>query len=63
MGGAGGRMETNGGRVVWGGERRSDGSTYFPGSGIWLQTVRRAWKLLRMAWMLAMPMNITSQLG
>lgn len=62
MGGAGGRMETNGGRAVCAGVR-SDGSTYFPGSGIWLQTVRRAWKLLRMAWMLAMPMNITSQLG
>lgn len=42
---------------------RSNGSTYFPGSGIWLQTARRAWKLLRMAWMLAIPMNITSQLG
>lgn len=38
-------------------------STYFPGSGICVQSRRRDWKLLRMEWMFAIPMNTTSQLG
>lgn len=48
-------------------ETREDGirvgNTYLLGSGIWLHTARRYWKLFRMAWMLAIPMNTTSQLG
>lgn len=38
-------------------------STYLLGSGIWLHTARRYWKLFRMAWMLAIPINTTSQFG
>lgn len=37
--------------------------SYLAGSGIWVQRKRRDWKLLRMEWMLAIPMNTTSQLG
>lgn len=39
------------------------GRTHLAGSGIWVQRKRRDWKLLRMEWMFAMPMNTTSQLG
>lgn len=38
-------------------------NTYLLGSGIWLHTARRYWKLFRMAWMLAIPINTTSQFG
>lgn len=38
-------------------------STYLLGSGTWLQTARRYWKLFLIAWILAMPMNTTSQFG
>lgn len=41
----------------------SQTSTYFPGSGICVQSRRSDWKLLRMEWMFAIPMNTTSQLG
>lgn len=38
-------------------------STYFPGSGICVQSRRRDWKLFRIEWMFAIPMNTTSQFG
>lgn len=38
-------------------------ATYFPGSGIWVHSKRSDWKLFRMEWMFAIPMNTTSQFG
>lgn len=55
-------------RRMWLQKHRTKGpnpqtSTYFPGSGICVQSRRSDWKLLRMEWMFAIPMNTTSQLG